>query len=194
VRALVVHAHPPDAPGVDGLAAAAIAGLRRGGHEVRAHDLVAEGFSAVLTTDERVAYHGEHPILDPRVAEHAADVAWAQAIVLVYPTTWVGMPPVLKAWLERVLVPGVGFVLRDDRVRPGLRHVRRLVGVTTYDGGRLTVALAGDGGRRTVTRALRMLCARSCRTRWLASYRTAAASPSRRASFVAHVEQALARL
>jgi Flavodoxin-like fold len=29
--------------------------------------------------------------------------------VFVYPTWWMSMPAVMKAWLERVMVPGVAF-------------------------------------------------------------------------------------
>ena len=34
-------------------------------------------------------------------------VRWADALVFVYPTWWMGLPAILKGWLERVFVPGV---------------------------------------------------------------------------------------
>ena len=36
----------------------------------------------------------------------------AEVLVFVYPTWWSGLPAILKGWLERVMVPGVGFTLR----------------------------------------------------------------------------------
>ena len=44
-------------------------------------------------------------------------------LVFVYPTWWSGLPAILKGWLERVMVPGVGFVFDEQtgKVRPGLR-------------------------------------------------------------------------
>ena len=54
--------------------------------------------------------------------------------MFVYPTWWSGLPAVLKGWLERVMVPGVGFTFdaQSGKVQPGLRHVRRIVGISTY--------------------------------------------------------------
>ena len=68
------------------------------------------------------------------------------------------------------MVPGVGFTFDEaGRVRPGLGHVRRIVGVSTYGSPRPAVALVNDNGRRTLTRALRMSCGLRVRTTWLAS-------------------------
>ena len=72
-------------------------------------DLYAVGFAAAMSPEERHAYHGDEPIIDPLVAEHAALVLRADALVFVYPTWWSGLPAILKGWLERVMVPGVGF-------------------------------------------------------------------------------------
>jgi hypothetical protein len=73
-----------------------------------------------------------------------------RALVFVYPTWWSGLPAILKGWLERVLVPGVGFVLdeRTNKVRPGLGQVRHLVGISTYGSPRSYVrssTTTGDG-------------------------------------------------
>ena len=53
--------------------------------------------------------------------------------MFVYPTWWSGLPAILKGWLERVMVPGVGFTFdsRTGKVKPGLTHVRRIVGIST---------------------------------------------------------------
>ena len=49
----------------------------RRGHQVTVHDLYAEGFTAAMSAAERSAYHGDHPVLDPLVAEHIADISAA---------------------------------------------------------------------------------------------------------------------
>ena len=93
------------------------------------------------------------------VAEHAALVQQAQTLVFVYPTWWSQPPAILRGWLERVLVPGVAFRFDDKgKVRPGLQHVRRIIGISTYGAPWTYVKLLNDGGRRMLTRALRMNC------------------------------------
>jgi putative NADPH-quinone reductase len=194
VLALVVVAHPSQDSYCHALVDRAVTGLRSAGHEVVVLDLYAVGFRAELTHAERAAYHGDTPILDPLVAEHAALVQRAEAIVFVYPTWWSGLPAILKGWLERVLVPGVGFVLdeRTNKVRPGLGQMRRLVGITTYGSPRSYVRLVNDNGRRIISRALRMSCGLRVRTSWLGLYAIDTSTPAQRQAFLARVEQEMA--
>lgn len=191
--AVVVVAHPAPDSFCRHLADRAVSGLRAGGHEVVVLDL--DGFSPVMTPAERAAYHGDTPILDPLVAAHADVVGRAEALVFVYPTWWSGLPAVLKGWLERVLVPGVAFGFDEaGKVRPGLTHVRLLVGISTYGSPRSSVRLVNDNGRRIITRALRMSCGWRTRTRWLGSYAIDTSGHERRADFAALVEREMADL
>ena len=95
-----------------------------------------------------------------------------------------------------MLVPGVAFHLdpRTHRVVSDLRSVRCVVGITTYGSSWASVRLVTDGCRRTLLRALRMLCARRCRTSWLSLYSVDTRTADERALFVARVEQRLRRL
>jgi putative NADPH-quinone reductase len=195
VKALVVHAHPSPGSYSWALADAAVRGLVRAGYEVELLHLDGEGFGTAMTREERAAYHSAEPILDEQVRRHARLVRWADTLVFVYPTWWAGQPAVMKGWLERVLVPGVAFHLDPDTnvVRADLRHVRRIVGVTTYGCSRPYVWLLGDPGRRTLTRALRMLCHRRCRRTWLGLHGMDTAPDASRRDFLAQVERELAR-
>ena len=95
----------------------------------------------------------------------------AEAFVFVYPTWWSTMPAILKGWLERVMVPGVGFVFDDHHhVRRGLKRVRRVVGISTYGARRIYVKAIHDNGRRILLRALRMNTAVLTRRSWLGLY------------------------
>jgi putative NADPH-quinone reductase len=193
MRALIVHAHPSQESFSAALFAAATGALRAAGHDVATIDLYAEGFNAVMSADERRAYHSDRPILDATVGRHAELVRWADTLVFVYPTWWMGLPAILKGWLERVLVPGVAFHLdeRTQRVVADLRHIRRIVGITTYGTSWPAVKLYNDAGRRTLLRALAMLCRRPCRRTWLALYRVDNADDAARTAFVARVEEVL---
>ena len=194
--ALVVVAHPCADSLTHALAARAETGLRAAGYEVHIVDLYAIGFRAAMSNEERTAYHGDHPILDPIVAEHAELITTASTLVFVYPTWWSGLPAILKGWLERVLVPGVGFVIdeRTGKVRPGLGNVRHLVGISTYGSPRAAVRLINDNGRRTIARALRLSCGLRTRTRWLGLYSVDTSTDSDRAAFAASVERTMTQL
>lgn len=192
----VVVAHPSPSSYCHALAVRAEAGLRAAGHEVVVLDLHRLGFRTAMTAEERHAYHEDQPILDPMVAEHAAIVQRAEALVFVYPTWWSGLPAILKGWLERVMVPGVGFRLdeRTNKVRPGLGHMRHLVGISTYGSPRSYVRMVHDNGRRIITRALRMSCGPRVRTQWLGLYALDTSTVLQRQEFLARVERQMANL
>lgn len=196
MRAAVLLAHPnPDAFAHE-LARRAVAGLRAGGHHVELIDLYGVGFQAAMSTQERDAYHGDTPILDPLVRRHADLVRSVDALVFVYPTWWSGLPAILKGWLERVMVPGVGFRFdeRSGKVRPALTNVRHLVGISTYGSPQWYVRAINDNGRRTLMRALRLACGRRTSCRWSALYGLDTTSADQRADFAARVERELSEL
>jgi putative NADPH-quinone reductase len=196
MRALVIVAHPTEDSYCHALAERAVAGLRTAGHEVEVIDLYAQGVRVAMTAEERRAYHGDDPILDPTIRRHADMLTRAQILVFVYPTWWSGLPAILKGWLERVMVPGVGFRFheRTGRVRPGLPQVRRIVGISTYGSPRGYVGLVNDNGRRTLTRALRMSCGFRARPRWFGLYAIDTSTRIEREEFASRVERDMAAL
>ena len=193
MRVIVVHAHPDTESFNHSLCDVAVGALRRSGHEVDLFDLYADGFDARLTTAERIAYETDSPILDAYVARSAVAIAAADALLFVYPTWWFGPPAVLKGWLERVLVPGVGFSLdpKTNKVKSGLRNVRRLGAVTTYGSPKWSIFLMADGGRRLVKRCVRAMCSLRCRTTWLGLYGMDASTDADRTEFLAQVDREL---
>lgn len=194
MRVLVVHAHPDPGSFSRALRESAVRGLVAAGHLVDVIDLYEEGFGAAMSEAERRAYETPEPIKDPTVARMARLVSAAEAIVFVYPTWWWGLPAILKGWLDRVLVPGVAFTLGDGPPRPALINVRRLVGITTYGSSWLYMRLFNDAGRRTIGRALRMVCHPRARVRWLPMYSIDTAPAARRQAFLATVERRMATL
>lgn len=195
MRVYVVHCHPSDASLVAAARDRVLAGLRAAGHELRLTDLYAEGFTPELSAWER-DHHLDDPANKPAIAPYAANLQWCDALVLVYPTWWAGQPAMLKGWIDRVWVQGVAYDLPEgaNTIRPRLRNIRRIVAVTTHGSSKLVNALEGEGGKRIVTRSLRVLCNRWARTTWLALYGVDRATPAKRAAFLDRVEATMRRL
>jgi len=196
VHALVVHAHPDPESYNSALRDATVRGLESAGHQVTVIDLYAEGFVPAMSAEERRSYETDHPISDPLVEHHAALLREADALVFVYPTWWFGLPAILKGWLERVFVPGVAFHLDEatNKVVSDLRHIRRLVGVTTSGSPQWQVRVLGDTGRWTVMRTTRVLTAWRCKSTWLALGRLDGRTDDERRGFLARVEAKMGAL
>lgn len=196
MRVGVVLAHPNPDSFAHELARRAVAGLVSAGHDVELVDLCAIGFQAAMSPDERAAYHGDQPVLDPQVQSQIDLVRSVQMLVFVYPTWWSGLPAVLKGWLERVMVPGVGFRFdeRSGKIRPGLTNVRHLIGISTYGSPKWYVRAINDNGRRTLMRALRISCGFRVSRRWLGFYAIDSASESARREFAARIEREMSEL
>jgi NAD(P)H dehydrogenase (quinone) len=195
MRAVVVAADPDPAGFIHVLATDAAAALRGAGHEVRRFDLCASGFRAAMSAAEKRAYDTPEPVIDPMVAEHVDALREAEVLVVVYPTVMCGPPAVLKGWFDRVMVPGLAFVFdRNHRVRPGLRTMRHLIGISTYPDRAWRVRLHNDVGRRLVTRTLRTSTGFKAKPMWLALYRVRSAGDAERDRFRRRVAEAVSGL
>lgn len=120
----------------------------------------------------------------------------AEILVFVYPTWWSSVPAIMKAWFERTLVMGTAFTLdpRTQRVRPGLTHVRHVVGVTTSGSPWWYIKAINDNGRRTIARTLRVACGRRTKVAWHALYALDGQTHERRRAFITTVESSMAAI
>ena len=188
MRITVVHAHPSPNSFSRSLFRTVLEALD--GHDIDVCNLYDDGFDPVLSEEEHCGYLAENPVRDPLVARYISFVERAEAIVFVYPTWWAGLPAILKGWFDRVLVPGVAFALdENDRLRPQMGHVRRLAGVTTYGSSRAVIALTADGGRRTISRTLRVATGFRSRVTWLGLHRMDTATAAERAAYLERVRR-----
>ncbi len=194
MRTLVVFSHPsPDSYGA-ALCRAACAALRAGSHEVRLRDLYREGFDPVLTLEDWTTYLARPDENMRRQAKYVADLRWAEALIVIYPTWYFGPPAMLKGWLERVWLPGVTFEIaaaRGRRPRPVLRNVRRFVGITTSGSPWWWLRLSGDPGRTLWMRAMRPTFAGRCRMTWCQLYNMNHTTEVERVRFIEKVEKTL---
>lgn len=195
MNVLLVHAHPAADSYNHALVAAATRGLTRSGHQVTALDLYGLDYRATMSEAEWRAYETEAPIIEPMVAEHVALIRAADALVFVYPTWWSAMPAIMRGWIERTMVKGVAFDLDEhNRLRPGLKNLRHLVGISTYGSPWWYVKAVNDNGRRTVSRTIRFNTNARTKVTWLGLYAMDRTSPEQRRAFAARVETRLGTL
>ena len=196
MKVLVVHAHPDPESLNAALFRTAVTALEEAGHEVHPVDLYSVGFRAAMSAEERARYETDEPVVDPQVAEQIEWIRWAEAMVFVYPSWWSSLPAVLKGWLERTMVPGVGFTLDTEtrKVRPALTQVRHIVGIATYGSPITYVKLVNDNGRRVLLRALRLSTGARTSCQWLSLYAVDTSSDAKRAKFIAKVDATMRNL
>jgi NAD(P)H dehydrogenase (quinone) len=159
------------------------------GCEVRLIDLHADGFDPVMRADERRTYNDRAPT-DPALAAHIEQLRWAEAVLLVYPTWWYGLPAMLKGWFDRVWAKDVAFVLGEDgSITPLMTHITKLGVITTCGASRWWSFIVGQPGKKTVLRGIRALCAWRCKTMFLAHYRMDTSTAADRAAFLEKVRR-----
>lgn len=193
MQVLLIHSHPCADSFSAALRDAAIAALTAAGHTVEVRDLYREEFAPALTATQRRLFYDE-AANRIGVEDHVEALRKAEALLLVYPTWWFGLPAMLKGWLDRVWVPGVAFHL-DGRggLRPLLTNIRRIGVVTTCGSPYWRLWLAGWADRRLIGRGLRPLCASGCRLDWIALTGMDTCTAAHREQFLVRLRTRLGR-
>jgi len=197
MRVLVIFCHPCGDSFNAAIYRTALTTLDACGHEVRAHDLYAKGFQPPMSRPERQTCMTTTEPLLSRTAQHAADLHWCQALIVIYATWVYGAPAMLKGWLECVFLPGVSFSVSPDSGKLAkllLTNVRRFVGITTSGSPWWWIKVVGDPGRKLWTLGLFMRWVTGTRSDWLQLYDMTHTTDASRAAFLARVTRALRRL
>jgi NAD(P)H dehydrogenase (quinone) len=191
MRVLVLYAHPVETSFQASLHKRVVEILRSAGHQVDDCDLYAEGFSPVLTREERLDYH-DTGVNCCAVEPYVSRVRAAEALVLVFPVWNFGYPAILKGFFDRVFLPGVSFDLNADGSVTGLlTHIRKIAAVVTYGGTRFRALLAGDPPRKAVKRVLWGQTSVSTSVSYHAYYDMNRSTEASRARFLAKVTKAM---
>lgn len=133
MNCLVVFAHPlPDS--LNGrFLKCVMAELEAAGHDVTLLDLYRLDFDPRLNSAER-SVHYDAEAARGIAHEHTRLLEAADALVLVFPTWWFGLPAILKGWFDRCFGPGVGFLHAEEKggpIRPALTGLKHFQAVTT---------------------------------------------------------------
>lgn len=194
MRILYLYCHPLEESFHAAIRDAGVTALKAAGHAVDLCDLYAEGFQPVLTADMRRDYHD---LTKNRagIEDYVERLHAAEALVVQFPTWCFGFPAMLKGFFDRIFGPGITFDLSDPaNVKPMLRHIRHVVGISTYGRDRLRAFLVGNPPKKMITRYLRWFVARDARIRYLALYHMNIATEARRKDFIARVSAELSTL
>lgn len=195
MNAVVIYCHPVEGSFCSAIRDAAVRGLHTAGHSVSIVDLARDNFNPVMSRAEWRQYMTRSGEIEPELQGYVDVIQTAELLVFVYPTWWSGMPAQLKGWLDRVLVPNVGFSFDENgRVSPAIEHVRRIHVVTTYGSPKLYVALVNDNGRRIVSRALRFATHKRARVTHQGLYQMDKATDADRKKFLSRVENKMVQL
>jgi NAD(P)H dehydrogenase (quinone) len=120
---LLVHAHPEPTSATRHLVQVAIHTLEAQGHTVTQSDLYGMGWKAVFdqgdflarVNPERLAFIDEsgHAYATGSqtadVEREQAKLLAADAVILLFPLWWFGMPAIMKGWIDRVWAFGLAY-------------------------------------------------------------------------------------
>jgi putative NADPH-quinone reductase len=193
-RGLVLHASDcagQEHPLVPRLVEAACAGLGRCHEAVEAVDL--SHFRPWMSEDERRAYFGPEPLVSNETRVEADRLRGCTSLVFVYVSKHGALAPTIKAWIERVLVPGVGFAMENGGVsaeRP--LDIRHVAGVVIHRERASITRRLGDTGKRVLMRTLRPTLGLSTLGSWLALNDDGALDARSAEAFVNRVRKRLA--
>jgi NAD(P)H dehydrogenase (quinone) len=190
LRILVVYAHPLETSFVSAAHARVVETLRAGGHIVDDLDLYAEKFDPVMPREQMRAY------VDTRantrgVEPYVARLRAAEALVLVFPVWFDGLPAILQGYFQRVFLPGVSMRIDEAGLfHPHLLHLKRLAAVCAYGEGQREVAAKRNPARRFVRYNIGALIDPNGRFDYITLYDMNFSTAPRRAAFLKRVTRA----
>mmetsp|Transcript_208 Transcript_208/g.192 ORF Transcript_208/g.192 Transcript_208/m.192 type:complete len:251 (-) Transcript_208:53-805(-) len=213
-KVLLIHAHPVPESFSTHLSISVESGLRNAGHQVRVRRLYCYGkkeecycgksFQPVLSCEEKKSYLDNDLVnirreiddtinsnskIPKDIQQATVDLRWCDSIVFVYPTWWYNFPAILKGYLDRVFLKGIGFELDDKGLHPGLMNVDKIGVVTTYGSPWYAVLYMGDNGRRFISRGLRECTSPTCHLAWYSMYDIDSSSIEDRQRFLTTIEK-----
>ena len=123
MRVFIVHAHHEATSFNASMTREAVAALTQAGHEVIVSDLFAMGFDPVsdrrnfkskadsrrLRQQAEEAYASAHDGFVPELQAEMDKVAWCDILIFQFPIWWLGLPAILKGWVDRVFAVGRAY-------------------------------------------------------------------------------------
>jgi NAD(P)H dehydrogenase (quinone) len=123
IHVLIVYAHHEGSSFNAALRDAAVQALHEGGHEVSVSDLYAMRFDPVsdrrnfrtvydperLRQQDEERHASRHDGFAGDIATEIAKLRACDLLIFQFPIWWLGMPAILKGWVDRVFAVGVAY-------------------------------------------------------------------------------------
>ena len=111
MKHLIIYSHPNPRSFCYAVLETAVEELKAKGHEVAVRDLYALNFDPVLKGRDIVGFQsGEIPADIKTEQEH---IRWADIITFIYPIWWVGLPAMIKGYIDRVYSYGFAYAAAE---------------------------------------------------------------------------------
>ncbi len=166
--------------------------LRAGGHQVDDLDLYAEKFDPVLSAEQMRSYV-DVKLNTREVEAYVERLRAADALALVFPVWFDGLPAIMQGYFQRIFVPGVATIIDEMGLfHPNLSNLKRMAAVCAYGEKRADVAKKHDPPRRFVRQNISALIDPAGRFEYLAIYGMDSSVASRREAFLRRVSRTFA--
>ncbi|MCP3931093.1 MAG: NAD(P)H-dependent oxidoreductase [Bacteroidetes bacterium] len=109
-KILVILGHPSKESFCASLTDEYCEGAISSGHEIEKINICNLDFAPFLEDG-----FSKKQILEPDIQNAQEKITWANHLVLVYPTWWATPPALLKAFIERTLLPGFAFKYKKSK-------------------------------------------------------------------------------
>ncbi|MFC0272183.1 NAD(P)H-dependent oxidoreductase [Metabacillus herbersteinensis] len=128
MNTLIIYAHPSKESFNSSIKDQVIKELQRKKNEIKIRDLYQLNFNPILTEDDFTSF-AQNKVPKDVQAEQSA-ISWANHLVFIYPTWWIGMPAILKGYFDRVFTNG--FAFRHSKDGPqGLLNGKKVIIIQT---------------------------------------------------------------
>ena len=128
MKYLVIYAHPNPQSFNHAVKEVIVEELKRAGKEVAVRDLYALNFNPSLKKEDFTAL--EKGVVLEDVMTEQNFIQSADIMVVIFPLWWVGMPAMLKGYIDRVFTEGVAYRITDDNIT-GLLNSKKVLLITT---------------------------------------------------------------
>ncbi len=190
MRVLVVYAHPLETSFIAALHQRVVETLRAGGHRVDDLDLYAERFDPVMSR-EQFAHYVDTSVNTREVEPYVERLRDAEALILVFPVWFDGLPAMLQGYFQRVFLPGVALRIDEAGLfHPNLWNLKRMAAVCTYGEDRRAVEAKNNPAHRFVRDNIGLLIKPRGQFEYLAHYDMNFSTAARRTTFMKRVTRA----
>ncbi len=188
MNVLIVYAHPNPESYNASIFKLVSSELKNTIHQIKCLDLYEENFQPSMSCSERMQYMEKNKT--DAVVPYIEQLQWADALIMIYPTWWMGPPAILKGWFDRIWLPSVVAEFGPEGVKPKLTNLKKILIITTQGSSWWRMQIIANPPRRMMKLGLKA-CTRCKDIQWLALYSMDKIGKNKRADFLNRIKQVI---